>query len=302
MQGTPRRDNEVQLADGRKLAYAEFGDGRGVPAFYFHGWPGSRLEAAPFDDAAARIGVRLIALDRPGYGGSTFKRKRSIGAWPRDVAAVAAALSIERFAVIGLSGGGPYALACARALPRAQVLATLIVSGEPPQVTRRAPWHRRALARWSHHTRVFVRGFFALQALGVRGAPRFTMALVARSLAFSRRDRELWKSRELREGFAENLREAFRQGTRALDEDLRLYTQPWDFDLEDISAPVRWWHGEDDRIVPIRHVRQEIIALSDVTPSYQRGEGHFLVLEHVEEILRAVTEQHSHASAAAEQR
>lgn len=283
----PRVEGEVTLGDGRRIAYAEFGDAYGVPTFYFHGWPGSRREGALYDDAARRHAVRLIALDRPGYGRSTFKRGRTIGAWARDVAEVAAALGVDRFAVAGLSGGAPYALACAKAMPE-RLIVTLVVSGEPPQVTVRAPWHRKAFAWWSHRTRFFVRGFYALVAAGVRRAPRFTMALTARSITFSKRDRELWKRSDLREGFAENLRHAFAQGTRGIDEDLRLYTQRWDFALEEVRARVYWWHGEADRIVPVRHVREEIMALPDVHVTYYPGEGHFMVLEHLDEVLRAV--------------
>jgi len=139
---------------------------------------------------------------------------------------------------------------------------------------------------------------FAFVAAGVRRAPRFTMMLTARSITFSKRDRELWKSAELREGFAENLRQAFVQGTRGIDEDLRLYTQRWDFALEDVRAPVYWWHGEDDRIVPVRHVREEIVALPDVRVTYYPGEGHFMVLEHVDEVLRVVAGLRANASPA----
>jgi pimeloyl-ACP methyl ester carboxylesterase len=283
----PRHQGEVTLPDGRRIAYAEFGDAYGVPTFYFHGWPGSRREGALYDEAARRHAVRIIALDRPGYGGSTFKRRRTIGAWTADVAAVAEALGIERFAVAGLSGGGPYALACAFAMPH-RLIATLVISGEPPQVTPHAPWRRKLLAWWSHHTRFFVRGYFALVAAGVRRAPRLTMALTARSIAFSRRDKELWKSAELRQGFAENLRHAFAQGTRAIDEDLRLYTQRWDFALDDVRTRVYWWHGEDDRVVPVRHVREEIVALPDARVTYYPGEGHFMVLDHLDDVLRVV--------------
>jgi pimeloyl-ACP methyl ester carboxylesterase len=286
----PLREGEVTLPDGRTIAHAEWGDPRGSPAVYIHGWPGSPREAALCGDAARRQRVRLISLDRPGYGRSTFADRRTIGAWAQDVAAVANALGIDRFAVAGLSGGGPYALACARYLSD-RIDATLLISAEPPQVTKRAPWHRRAFAWWTHRTRFFVRAYFALVAVGVRRAPRVTMALTARSLTFSKRDRELWKSRRLREGFAANLREAFRQGTRALDEDLRLYTRPWDFALEEIDASVRAWHGEADRIVPVRHVREELPALPNVDITYYPNEGHFMVLEHLDEIFASVPRQ-----------
>ena len=89
----PLREGHITLPDGRTIAYAEWGDAHGDPVFYFHGWPGSRLEAALCGDAARRHHVRLISLDRPGYGRSTSQRNRTIGAWARDVTAVADALT-----------------------------------------------------------------------------------------------------------------------------------------------------------------------------------------------------------------
>jgi pimeloyl-ACP methyl ester carboxylesterase len=231
--------------------------------------------------------VRLIAVDRPGYGGSTFKRRRQIPEWPADIAQLAAAMNIARFAVIGLSGGAPYALACAQRFGR-DLQSVVIISGEPPQVTKRSPWWRKAFSWWSNKTRFFPRAFFAMQAFGVRHAPRFTMALLARSITFSKRDKELWKSDELREGFAENLKHAFAQGTSGLDEDLRLYTQRWGFDLEHIDVRVHWFHGDADRIVPISHVREQIPALRDLVFKTYPDEGHFMVIEHLDDILRVI--------------
>jgi len=280
----PIRDAVIPLPDGRVIGLAEFGDPGGTPVFYFHGWPSSRLEAFLYHEAAARRHIRILALDRPGYGRSTFKRRRTITAWPIDVACVADALRIERFAVVGLSGGAPYALACARAMPE-RLLATLIISGEPPQVTQRAPWRRRVMAWGSHRTRFFVRGFFAVVAAGMRRAPGLTIALTARNITFSKRDRELWKRSDVREGFAANLHAAFAQGTRAIDEDLRLDTQPWGFQLEDVRVRVHLWHGEADRLVSIRHVREEMPVLPDLVATYYPAEGHFLVLDHLDEIL-----------------
>src|SRR5438552_17010722 len=104
----------ITLRDGRRLGYAEYGDPAGVAVFYFHGTPGSRLEGTIADEAAKRLRVRLIAIDRPGVGLSTFKPRRKLRDWPADVIALADALGIDRFAIVGLSGGGPHALAGAR--------------------------------------------------------------------------------------------------------------------------------------------------------------------------------------------
>src|SRR5438067_1645721 len=109
--------HEVILRDGRRLGFAEYGDGQGEPAFYFHGWPSSRLEAAPADPLAREFGVRLIATDRPGHGLSDFKPRRRLEDWPTDVEELADKLGIEKFAVIGNSGGAPYAVACGAKLP-----------------------------------------------------------------------------------------------------------------------------------------------------------------------------------------
>jgi len=103
----------LRLNDGRLLGYAEFGDPGGTPVMFFHGFPGSRLEGALGHEAAERAAVRMICIDRPGMGLSTFQPGRRMLDWPADVAALADALGIGRFAVGGVSGGGPYAAVCA---------------------------------------------------------------------------------------------------------------------------------------------------------------------------------------------
>ena len=115
----PLLDRQIRLDDGRVLGVAEFGVADGAPLFYFHGFPGSRVEATLAEPAARELGLRVIAIDRPGFGRSDYLARRTIGDWPDDVAAVAERLGLERFAVVGVSGGGPYAAACAaRLAPR----------------------------------------------------------------------------------------------------------------------------------------------------------------------------------------
>jgi pimeloyl-ACP methyl ester carboxylesterase len=126
-----RQDNVLRLKDGRMLGYAEYGDPSGTPVFAFHGFPGSRITFRIADDAARRRGVRIIAPDRPGMGLSTFQPGRNLLDWPQDVGELADALGIDRFAVAGVSGGGPYVAACAFAL-RARVTVAAIISGIGP--------------------------------------------------------------------------------------------------------------------------------------------------------------------------
>lgn len=110
-------EHRIRLADERTLACLELGDPKGAPVIYFHGFPGSRLEARLAADVAQRLGLRLFAPDRPGFGESTFLPDRTIGNWAADVTELTDQLGLQRFAVVGVSGGGPYALACAVRIP-----------------------------------------------------------------------------------------------------------------------------------------------------------------------------------------
>src|ERR1700716_3282454 len=111
------REGTVDLDDGRVLGYREYGELTGTPIVYLHGMPGSRLDPVALDEEYRRLGVRVVAIERPGYGLSSARRSGGLVDWPADVAAVADHLAIERFAVLGYSSGGKYAAACAYALP-----------------------------------------------------------------------------------------------------------------------------------------------------------------------------------------
>ncbi len=131
METVPRIDDRIALADGRWLACAEFGDPHGRPVLLFHGTPGYRRNPWATDAELRSVGVRLIAPDRPGVGGSTPQPRRRLLDWPDDVRQLADALGLERFAVVGFSNGGPHAAACAFRLgPR--VSGTALVAPMPP--------------------------------------------------------------------------------------------------------------------------------------------------------------------------
>ena len=127
----PTRAQTLPLRDGRNLGFAVYGDPGGKPEFFLHGLPGSRLSARIADKVAARLGIRIIALDRPGFGLSDFKPGRTIADWPDDLVEAADILGADRFPVIGLSGGGPYAAACAFSIPY-RLTSVAIVSGMGP--------------------------------------------------------------------------------------------------------------------------------------------------------------------------
>jgi pimeloyl-ACP methyl ester carboxylesterase len=111
------RDSKIQLSDGRSLAFTDIGEIGRPCLMFFHGAPSSRLRVAYLENEIVAAGVRVISPDRPSYGRSSPQPGRSMAAWSRDVASLADALAIERFAVAGHSSGGPYAVACAALLP-----------------------------------------------------------------------------------------------------------------------------------------------------------------------------------------
>lgn len=278
----------VRRADGRRLAYTEYGDARGAPVFYFHGLPGSRLDARFADPAAARLGVRVIALDRPGFGGSDFQPGRRILDWPGDVRTVADALRIERFAVLGVSGGAPYAVACAHALPQ-RLTAAGVVAGMAPiahvdslagmarlfrlalAVSRRAPRLVPALCGALVHGLRMLSGRVHLARAGC-AADRAALARVEVELALS-----------------ESFREAIRAGIAGIAHDLLLHGRSWGFPLDTIRAPVHVWHGEADLTVPARVGRALARAIPASQAHFYPDEGHYsLPINRMDEILAAL--------------
>lgn len=283
-------EGRVALPDGRTLAWAEFGDPRGRPVIYCHGFPGSRLEPRVAEELASRLEVRLVGVDRPGYGQSTLGSGRRICDWPRDVAAVADALGIERFSVIGVSAGGPYAAACGYDLPERVSRVAIVCGLGPPesmvqgtQMHWYARWGLRVAAGFAPISRLL----FALLALGVRSIGETGYALWAKR--YSAADREVLQRPEVRSLLLAAFREGTRNGGVALSEDLGLLARPWDFPLDGVQVPVDLWHGEADAVVPPEMGRFVASRLKNCRARFLPGEGHFsLPFAHMDVILSAL--------------
>jgi len=280
--------HSVILSDGRRLGYAEYGDLAGRPVIYCHGFPTSRLEPCLIGAVAEEAGVRLIAPDRPGYGLSDFQPGRRILDWPRDVLELADILGLGGFAVIGMSGGGPYALACAHACA-CRVSATAIVCGlgplcEPELLCEMAPHARLGMALSRRAAWVLDLIVRLQMKAGGRWDPQRFIGLLAPSLreadaAVIARE---WVQRE----FADAVHESVRNGPRGVVWDLRLYSQPWGFDLEETCAKVILWQGEDDTIVPASHGRYLARRLPNCDARFIADEGHFsLAMNYADEVL-----------------
>lgn len=264
----------LRLPDGRRLAYVQYGDPGGRPLIYNHGLLSSRFEAAFADGVARRLGLRLIAVDRPGCGGSDPLPGRKLLDWPWDVAALAAALRLPHFHVFGVSGGAPYALACANALASRVTGVTLVCPLGPPDSL--------SGLEEGAGTRLFEFAAKHPSVARVALAP-LTLWLRYRPIAFAERmmaaaspaDRSALREPAIREGFAKALREGVRQGVGGALTDIGLYGRDWGFRPEDVVASVQLWQGENDHTVPPDMARHLADRLAHCTARFLPGEGHF---------------------------
>lgn len=281
-----RTHQTITLQDGRMLGYAEYGVPKGMPVFYFHGFPGSRLDYLLFDagDAAMDTNARIIAADRPGMGLSAFKRGRQILDWPEDVTGLADALQIDRFAVLGVSGGGPYAAACALRIPE-RLTTTGIVCGMGPSD---APGMKDEVSWTIPGQPSLIRRFvLMLTSMGLRRDPdRFTLRSKE---TFSEPDRQLLDQPDLEKVFVDALQEAFRSGIGGANQDAALYVHFWGFRLQDITAEVHLWHGGQDENVPVSVGHHVADAIPNCNARFYQEEGH-LTLPHnrMREVLTAL--------------
>jgi pimeloyl-ACP methyl ester carboxylesterase len=279
-------DRLIVLRDGRRLGYAEYGSPGGTPLFFFHGLGTTRVICPPDEGVAVAQGVRLISVDRPGIGLSDRHPRRRLLDWPTDVAQLADQLGVDRFAVIGWSGGGPYAAACGYLLPD-RVRAVGLVSapaplaGEPAadylrrfdrnaaRAAGRAPWMiRLALWHWGRPQRRDPARFFE------------------RSLAeMVESDQVVLAHPELRGRMIANSTELYRHGGRGMYEEALVLARRWGFSPRDIRVPVHIWHGAADDTVPVSMATYLARAIPDARVRIVPGAGHHLLYRQWPEIL-----------------
>ena len=280
------KEQRLTLADGRGLAFAEFGAADGRPVLYCHGFPGSRLEPAFAESIAASVGARLICADRPGMGRSDPHPRRNVLDFTADMKALTEHLGIERFSVLGVSGGAPYALACAYRLAD-RLRAAAVISGVAPPQSLAATPRRSASGLGLRLAKALPWGTVPVcRVLGVaaRRASPLLMTLV--SAKACPRDRQVLAIADFRDALAASLREAFRNGARGAATEIELLCTPWGFELGDVDVPVALWHGEDDRVVPMAMGRYLEHALADCRASFLAEHGHYsLVHDLAERVL-----------------
>jgi pimeloyl-ACP methyl ester carboxylesterase len=277
----------LRLFDGRRLAYCEAGPRTGVPVFYCHGAIGTPLgREVDLEAIAASVGVRYIAVSRPGIGGSDPAPGRTVLTFAGDLRQLADALELDRFAVVGVSAGGPYALAAARELPDRVARVAVCSSLSPLCAPHRTPGMRRriraALALVARAPGLCATvGDAALPA--IRSHPELLSRVIAAHAAPGERAR--LRCPDERSAASASFFEAASGGLRGLVDDYLTYSRPWGFSVAGVETEVQLWHGLHDPLVPIEHALQLAITLPRCALFLDPDEGHHFFRRRLQQIL-----------------
>lgn len=277
----------IQLSDGRILGYSLYGDPHGSPLFYFHGWPSSRLSGVRLDQSAKAVGIKIISVDRPGYGASSFQQNRTLLDFPDDIAELAHALGHKKFSILGVSGGGPYALACAYKIPK-KIIQVATACGVGPI------WESERMRELSLKQRLFLtygpsfRFLIPYQLIALKKMVTYMPSVYGHiaSIGKPKIDKEAL-SVQL-ESYRKSYLEGLRTGYGGAIQDSEIYATDWGFSLSDIAREVLLFHGEKDTIVPIGMARYVASQLPKCKAIYFPESGHYIFHTRAQEILKSL--------------
>jgi pimeloyl-ACP methyl ester carboxylesterase len=279
----------VDMPDGRRIAVEEWGSPTGDPIFLLHGTPGSRLGPIPRPLVLYQLGIRLITFDRPGYGCSDRMVGRMVADIATDVRQIADFLRLQRFAVLGRSGGGPHALACAALLPDRTTRAAVLVGLAPSEAD--------GLDWFADMTESNVEAYLAARNDGVGVMARLRPmadrmrrdpAQLVTSLyeELTQSDRRIVADVGIKRQLTENYAEAVRHSADGWVDDLLAFAAPWGFECESIKSPIMLWHGADDTFSPVGHSRWLGAHIRSSVVIVEPGSAHFGALNVVPHALR----------------
>jgi pimeloyl-ACP methyl ester carboxylesterase len=275
--GQPANEHDISLRDGRSLGYVDLGAPDGFPVVSCHGGLSCRLDVTPGAPSAAAHGLRIIGPDRPGIGRSTRQSGRTPLDWADDIADLTGQLGIERFAVLGWSLGGLYALACASKLDNRVAVASVVASTIPaawPGMRDEVNRMDRMFMRLSGHGAVVERGLLHLMHTAAHHMPK----------AFAKQSGVSGDlATELPATVAAGLTDP-----KGVVDDYRVMSGPWGFEPADITVPVQIWQGDADDLVPPAWAQRLADAIPDSTLRTVAGAGHFLWYDHWDDIFGAV--------------
>ena len=282
---------QAQLQDGRRLGFAEYGDPAGKPVILFHDLWGNRTLRHPDDSILTRLGIRLIGIDRPGFGLSTRKPDRSLMDVVDDVMRLTKALKIDQFAVLGYSAGGPYALACAYRFPQI-IRRCAVVSSLPPMDNAQGfravhAWYARLFQLASGTEPLFrrlMRGFFWIDSQ--READQHLRELAA---AMSKADQQILRDPNLHSRRREMWDEIRRSGSEAFADEMVTLVKSWGFHLQSVRVPVDIWWGETDPFSAPRVGKRMQNLIPNAHLHIKPNAGHLILFSHWQAILEALT-------------
>lgn len=279
----------VLLPGGRRIGFTEYGQSFAEPVLYCHGFPSSRLEARLLVAASEGLNVRVIAPDRPGYGSSDPSPGRTVGDFADDVVAVLNHLNLDRVGILGVSGGGPYALSFVSRYPERVSRVALVGALGPPSAVLACREGFVPLVRplWGvARRRPLLLSFLA--GLGVRALYWRGRFGIGRRLACPA-DEEVLADPAVTAILRQAQREGLRQGGAGAAQDLILYVNSWNFPLQAHNVPMSIWHGEADRVVPVEMARQLAQDLPLAELHIVAGEGHYsLPVRYAHAIIESV--------------
>ncbi len=289
----PRYEGVLQLPDGRKLGFAEFGAPTGRAVFWFHGTPGARKQIPPAArEMAIERDLRIIGVDRPGIGLSTSHLYDTLLGYADDIEILCDHLGIDRFGLVGLSGGGPYVLACAAAMPERAVAGCVLGGVAPLRGEEGVSGGMIDLAgRFDTALELLHRPLgtaFGMLVKAMAPGAEFGFDQFIRFMPEG--DQAVMARAEMKEMFIDDLIDASRRGFRAVVNDAVLFSRPWGFQLRDLTVPIHFWQGDADTFVPLEHGRHQADLVPGAKLYIRPTEGHMGSLDAVEEILDAITD------------
>jgi pimeloyl-ACP methyl ester carboxylesterase len=284
-------EHEVKTSDRRVLTYSVTGDRDGTPVFLLHGTPGCRNGPKPRGSVLYRMGVRLISYDRPGYGGSCRQPGRRVADAAEDVKLIADEMGLDRFAVVGRSGGAPHALACAALLGDRLTRTAALVSVAPPNAMGLNWFHGmnadnvRSYGQTDDSARLAER--LRVRAERIRSDPE---NLVNTLLAeMTEPDLRVVKDVSIRRLLTQSYSEALRSGPYGWIDDAFALRTAWGFDPEEIKGKVMLWHGADDNFSPVHHTHWLAGKIPGAAVEVPASTAHFGAVEVLPQILAWLT-------------